>query len=84
MLTEAKRIESLRERLRRVLEELALIRAAFKTKLHPYCPIDDACVICHRTPNQPSFRLFHDGGGLIPQTPKEAWATLSAVREHTH
>jgi hypothetical protein len=62
MLTQERRIKSLGERLMRVLDELALIRAAFAKRTHPYCPIDNVCVICHRTPNQPSFRLFHDKG----------------------
>jgi hypothetical protein len=59
MLTQVMHIKSLHERLRRVLDELAVIRAAFATRMHPFCPIDGACVICHRTPNQQSFRLFH-------------------------
>lgn len=82
MLTQDQRIKSLRARLMRVLDELVLIRAAFATRMHPYCPIDNVCVICHRTPNQPSFRLFHDGCGMNTQTPisNESVGTLSDAR----
>jgi hypothetical protein len=68
MLTQQQLNKSLRERLMRVLDELALIRAVFATRMHPYCPIDNVCVICHRTPNQPYFRLFHDEGELPRNT----------------
>jgi len=83
MLTQEERIKSLQERLRRVLDELALIRAAFATRMHPYCPIDNVCMICHRTRNQPSFRLFHESSGMTPQTPitNESVGTLSDARQ---
>jgi len=83
MLTQAKSIESLHVRLRRLMDELSLIRAAFLMKVHPYCPIDNACVICHGTPDQPSFHRFHDWSGMTTQTPttNESAGTLSDARQ---
>jgi hypothetical protein len=82
MLTQVQSIKSLHVRLRRVVEELALIRAAFATRMHPYCPIDNVCVVCHRTPNQPSFRLFHDRSGMITQTTTTNESVLTLSEAH--